>query len=889
MSTSLRHRTVARFGIVSGFVLLGAVGLSSSACEHGAAQKVLLEDAKPGLERQAPRYVVQGLEPQLALVPTVTDVPAVSEPPVTGDGPVVLGTMSCGHDPVKDTYVTKPEHAAQAQALLNRMNADQRLIQITGQDKPNYSDTNRWRDIQQSRDDYKLGIRGYQWRDGPHGINLEAGLENIECHGDDCVKEDFRKTKFGSGENAQRGNFSTSFPTSVGQGATWDVNLMTTLGEAMGDETQASGHNVLLTPCMNLLRNPLWGRAQETFGEDVFLLGRMASAQTWGLQEHVTGCVKHYLANNIELRRMYIDVELDERSIREVYGRHFEMVVREGGIGCVMASYNLVNGKKSTQNKHILTQVLKRDYGFRGFILTDWWAMPSSSNGQGDQNTVSDSTRVALQAIYAGLDVEVPWAVNYYTLKNQLETGQLPWTVVDQAVLRVLEQKLRFGTAMLGDPWGPTPVESGYDPSIGSITKTEEAGHTAIAAKVAEEGMVLLKNDGAVLPIPQTVTKVAIIAPYIDYWVNTDSPKDKTFDFAVNIGLGDRGSSRVRPDPLLIRGPQQGLEEARPGTDVKVYRSAAEVLAAGDREFVVVIVGLTAGDEGEEYTGAADRDSLTLPSHWDATESDAVRAAWRSASPQNQEAARPKTLDQNKLIIDALATGIPTAVVIEAGGAVDDTEQYPWLDMAPAIVMAWYPGMRGGEALGNLLMGNSNFAGRLPVTWPYDISQFPNFTLGEQVPNPQEYHVGYRYFDWKEEVPRFYFGHGLSYSTFSIDRIYTQCGDVQPDTLVQLEVDVTNQGPFAGDEVIQVYASYQASTVERSKKELKGFARVTLQNGESKRVTIPVKVEDMRYWDDENQLWVIEGGPLDLWVGTSSAPDKLMHHTTVNVAEGSFP
>src|SRR5688572_24570535 len=169
MSTSLRHKTVARFGIASGFVLLGAVGLSAIACEHSAAHKVLLEPYVPGLERTTPRYITEGVEPNVALVPTVTDVPTVSDPAPSGGNPVVLGLESCGNDPVKDIYVTSAEDAAKAQALLNQMNADQRLIQITGQDKPNYNDNNRWRDIQQSRDDYKLGIRGYQWRDGPHG------------------------------------------------------------------------------------------------------------------------------------------------------------------------------------------------------------------------------------------------------------------------------------------------------------------------------------------------------------------------------------------------------------------------------------------------------------------------------------------------------------------------------------------------------------------------------------------------------------------------------------------------------------------------------------------------------------------------------------------------
>ena len=887
----MTHRPImTRLRLVSGFALLLGGGFGAAACHGDLIKEIgagaIIEDPLEtyGKMRTTPRYIEEGADPKLALVPTaevITDAAPTD--------PVVPGTMSCPDVPVRDEYITDAQVAEEARELLNKMTTiEQRIVQLTGQAKPNYSDNNRWKDIQQSRDDQVLGIRGYQWRDGPHGINLEAGLENKECIGLPCLEqgEDFRKTKFGAGDEERRGNFSTSFPTSVAQGATFDVDLMVRMGEAMGDETVASGHNVLLTPCMNLLRNPLWGRAQETFGEDVFHLGRMASAQTWGLQQHVTGCAKHYIANNIELKRMYINATMDERSLREVYGRHFEMLVRDGGIGCVMASYNLVNGKKATQHKHILTDVLKRDYGFRGYVLTDWWAMPASDQGQGNSNTVSDSTRVAQEAIFAGLDVEVPWAVNYYTLPSLLESGQVPWSVVDGAVLRVLEQKLRFKTAYLGGPWGPNPVDTGYDPTTGSVTGTVEAGHTEIAREVAEKGMVLLKNEANTLPIDPSYTKIALVGPKIDYWVQSDSPKDKVLDFTEKPGLGDRGSSRVRPDPLLTVGPREGLEMAAgPGVTIDVGHSAADVDA--DADLVVVVVGLTAGDEGEEYTGAADRESLVLPKHWDSFESAEIRDAWRKASAADKEAVRPKTIDQNQLIMDVLALGKPVAVVIEAGGAVDDTPEQPWLDQAPAIVMAWYPGQRGGEALGQLLFGQKNFAGRLPVTWPQSLDQFPTFTRGDAEPNPMEYHVGYRWFDEQGYVPRYYFGHGLSYTTFQIERVHTPCADVQPNGLLDVQVDVRNTGDREGDEVIFVFASYPESQVMRSKKELKGFARVNLKAGEAKRVRVPVRVQDTRYWDDAAQHWVIEGGKLELAIGTSSAPDKLLK-TSVTVLPGTL-
>jgi len=674
---------------------------------------------------------------------------------------------------------------------------------------------------------------------------------------------------------------------------------MTKMGEAMGDETAASGHNVLLTPCMNILRNPLWGRAQETFGEDVFHLGRTGSALLWGLQQHVTGCAKHYIANNIELGRMYINATMDQRAMREIYARHFEMVVRDGGVGCMMASYNLVNGKKSTQNSKLLTTILRNDFGFRGFSLTDWWAMPSTNNGQGDSNTVTDSARVAYEAIMAGMDVEVPWAVNYYTLPGLLESGEVPWSQVDGSVLRVLEQKLRFNSAYMNSPWSlKGTTETGYDAAKGNVTGTE-ISHTDVAREVAEKGMVLLKNDpvaGApVLPIPATVTKVAVIGAQIDYLVESDRPREKVFKFAEDAALGDRGSSRVNPDPALTIGPLKGLQMAAAAqaaatsttvVDVVAGSTAAEV---GDANFVVVVVGLTAADEGEEYTGAADRDNLGIPMQWNAQDPAEIRDAWFAATLANKR-NRPKTLDQNQLVKDVLALGKPTVVVIEAGGAIDED----WLDTAPAVVMAWYPGQRGGEALGQLLFGQKNFAGRLPITWPMKLEDFPVFSRGDQVPNPMEYNVGYRWFDEHGYVPRFAFGHGLSYTTFVIEQLRAPCATVAADGLVQVEVDVRNTGTVAGDEVIFAFTSYPESQVLRSKKELKGYARVALNAGEAKRVSIPLRIHDMRYWDENHvdaegkpkKSWIVESGPVDIQVGRAS--DELTLKTTVVVQGGEF-
>lgn len=854
---SHRSRLPQRIPLTA-IVVFGMTGAGLAACEHSDAAKAIeraglarrddgpVDDGGPTLSQ--PRYFETGADPTATLATTAA--PSEAGPAEFHVGPPEGERTSCNDFPVKDLYVTDPAVLEQTQQIVKTLSPEQMVLQMTGIGKPSYSDNDRWRDIQRSLDDPDSGLRGYQWRDGPHGVNLESGLDH---------KGQIRKNKFD--------NFATSFPTSVVQGAAFDMDLAYRVGEAMGDETAASKNNVLLTPCMNILRNPLWGRAQETFGEDAYLLGRIATGITIGVQEHVAACAKHYIANNIELQRMNIDATMDEQTLRESFGRHFEMVSRDGGIACMMASYNKVNGVKVTQNKHVLTDILKYDFGFRGFVLTDWWAMPAKNSGQGGNDyTVSEASQIAAEAVKAGLDVEVPWAIHYENLPSLITQGVVNKTDLTRATSRVVEQKLRFNSAMMNSPWSlKGTTRTGYDEIAGKLTGTEP--HLAIAREAAEKGTVLLKNDGGILPIRDRA-KVAVIGPKIEYYVKSDGVKLTDFDFARDAALGDRGSSRVRPDPALSVGPLAGLTAAAPeGTTVVAGNTAAE---ATDADFVVVVVGLTAADEGEEYTGPADRENLALPLHW--SQSDAVEL--------KDNDGRAKDVNQDQLIADVLALGKPTVVVIEAGGAVDG----PWLNTAPALVMAWYGGQRAGEALGNLLFGKTNFSGRLPITWPMSLDQFPTFSLGHTVPNPMEFNVGYRYFDEFGKVPRYAFGYGMSYTTFAYEALDVGCGEVSANGLIEAKVTVRNTGTVAGDEIVQLYTSYPGSAergVRRPIKELRGFARVSLQPGEAKTVTIPVRVRDLKYFDMTLNDWAIEEGTVEIRVGGSS--DKLFGPQTVQV------
>jgi beta-glucosidase len=364
-----------------------------------------------------------------------------------------------------------------------------------------------------------------------------------------------------------------------------------------------------------------------------------------------------------------------------------------------------------------------------------------------------------------------------------------------------------------------------------------------LAEEMAEKSMVLLKNDGNALPFGAGIDKVAVIGASVQYDVRSDNPRLKTFNFVTDPAMGDRGSSRVSTDPALTAGPLDGIRAAAPNGIEIVYGDSAA--AVGDADAVIVIAGLTAGDEGEEYTGASDRESLTLG-----------------------------TVHDN--LINAVADlGKPTVVVIEAGGVVD----MPWINSVQAVVMAWYPGQRGGAAMGNLIFGSANFAGRLPVTWPTSADQFPIFNEGDTT--NMDYYVGYRRFDQLGMTPLFAFGHGLSYSTFSYERLHMPCGEVDHEGVFNVEVDVRNTSGPAGDEVLMVFASYPETKTRRSMKELKAFARVNFQAGEAKRVQIPVRVEDLKYWDRNENKWAVESGPVLIQVGPSS--DRLLLSQTIVV------
>jgi beta-glucosidase len=715
--------------------------------------------------------------------------------------------------------------------IFGAMTQDQKILQMSGIPVGNKD----YQDIERSPDVPVGGvtIRGYRYRDAGHGVNLDAGQDN--------------RTK-------DANNFATAFPTQSSRGASWDLDLEWRLGEAIGDETAASKNNMMLAPCMNIIRHPYWGRTQETYGEDTYHMGRLASAFTAGLQQHVAACAKHYAGNNVEQNRANQDAVMDEQTLREIYGRHFEMVVRDGGVSCIMAAYNKVNGKKSTQSAHLLNDVLRTGFGFKGTTITDWWAMP------GDQGPIDSSlaTAQAAEAVLAGLDIEVPWTLNFGQLGPAIQANAAVGTAVDAAARRIVEQKFRFKSALSTDGWS-AKGDANLRSSLSGASIATNQGHLDLAEEAEIKSAVLLTNGltpgmPPVLPITGTPS-IAVLGLELPIGINTSTTPPKsgtTFNMATHVAVGDRGSSRVNADPAQSVGPLKGLQDVGMTRGIMNVTSGNSATAAMNADFVVVVVGLTPGDEGEEYAidAGGDRASLNLPGQ------------------------------QNQLVDAALALMKPTAIIIQSGSIVN----LPWLAHAnknQATIWAGYGGMRAGLAYAKLLYGVNNFSGKMPLAWPKEADLIPF----KDMPNSTTmgYFFGYRHYDRlaamgmaKELV--FPFGHGLSYSTFTYANVQVPCMTATEKAILDVTVDISNATAVPGEEVALLFIKGPATTATgaRPVKELKSFTKVLVPAMGMVTAHLPLRINDLRHWEGgADGAWVIDKGVYTVLVGKSGADADL--------------
>jgi beta-glucosidase len=702
------------------------------------------------------------------------------------DGPFVARAPFTFDDIPRGRVLSKDEIDAFAHRLLREMTLEEKVLQMSG-------DTWLW-DFPGKR------FVGREWK---AGVDRRLDLPRI-------VSTD--------GPRGVGMGFSTCFPVPMARGASWDRSLEERIGDATGQEARAQGANLWLAPCLNLLRHPLWGRAQETYGEDPYLLGEMAAAATVGAQRNnVMACAKHYALNSIEETRDVVDVRVDERVLREVYLPAFKRVV-DAGVASVMSAYNRVNGDYCAENHHLLREILKEEWGFEGFVVSDWF-----QTGQD-----------GVKSIRAGLDLEMPMTAVYgRKLLSAVQGGQVPPGLVDDAVLRMLRRRIEYATRPDPRSYGPGLVGS--------------PDHVALAREAAEKGVVLLRNESSLLPLDaRTLKSIAVVGP-----------------LAATPAIGDHGSSRVRPPHVvtLLQGLRDRLGRDRvrfePGTEERGDAPGQSLVRARDAarraEAAVVVAGFDYPDEGE-YNPIP----LTDRRDW--------------GGDRKRLALKPE--DQQRIV--AVAAANPRTIVILIGGAAITVEE--WREKVGAILMAFYPGEEGGAAIARVLCGDVNPGGKLPFTVPKDQSQLPAFDDTSRAVDYGRYH-GYTLADREGFEPRYPFGYGLSYTTFEYAHLSLDASEVRQGGIVGSSVEVTNTGGRPGEEVVELYVGVPGSRVERPVKLLRGFERVALAPGETKRVSLPLKAADLAFYDPTAARWIVEATEYAVYVGPSSRSKDLLAAT----------
>lgn len=626
----------------------------------------------------------------------------------------------------------------------------------------------------------KHGIPQIWLSDGPHGLRKQAGESD----------------HLGLNPSVP----ATCFPTASAVANSWDAALGEEIGAALGEEAAAQEVSVVLGPGLNMKRNPLCGRSFEYFSEDPYLAGKLAAGYIRGIQSKgVAACPKHFAVNSQETRRMASDSIVDERTLREIYLTGFEIAVKEGHPRSIMSSYNLVNGTYANENKHLLMEILRGEWGFDGAVITDWGG--SNDHALGVKNG-------------SALEMPAPGGDSVRELLAAVESGKISESDIDARLSELLP--LVFDTKAALDA---APREF------------DAAAHHALARRAAEESLVLLKNEGALLPLAAG-TKVAVIG-----------------DFAKNPRYQGAGSSMVNStqvDVLLdklidselnVIGYQQGFDRhGKP--DAALQKSACELAAQANA--VILCMGL---DEIAESEGL-DRSNLRLA--------------------QNQ-------VD----LLQAVKAVNPKIVVVLCSGSVVETL---WLDNCQALLYAALGGQAGAGAVADALTGKVNPCGKLAETWPLAYADIPSAadfaTRRKTVEYREGLYIGYRYFTTAEKAVRFPFGYGMSYTTFAYSDM---AADEQGVSLT-----VTNTGSVAGTEIVQLYVSKKNSELFRPVRELKGFARVTLAPGEKQRITITLDDKAFRFWNVKANRWEIEGGEYELLVGASVEDIRLCEKISVH-------
>ena len=644
----------------------------------------------------------------------------------------------------------------------------------------------------------RLGIPEMWMSDGPHGIRAEKLWDEWDDAGwtsDSC----------------------TAFPALTCLAATWNPTLADTYGQAVGEEARYRNKAVLLGPGVNIYRTPLNGRNFEYMGEDPFLASAMVVPYIQGVQRNgVAACVKHFAVNDQETDRFNVEVKIDDRTLHEIHLPAFKAAVHDGGVWAVMGSYSIYKGQHCCHNQYLLRDLLKRDWGFDGVVISDW-----------------GGTHDTREAALNGLDMEMgswtngltlSWsnAYNEYFLADPflelLRSKEIDEEIVNDKARRIL--RLMFRTTM--NP----------DRPYGSFATKE---HALIGRKIAQEGIVLLKNQDNLLPLdPKQPRRILV--------VGENAQKMMTLG-------GGSSELKVKYEISPLQGIENYFSPASQVTYAEGYSSVPtqnrhalllEAVDAARKADVVIFVGGLNKNENQDCEGA-DRRSLNLP------------------------------YGQDELIGELARVNRNLVAVIISGNAV----AMPWVNKVPAIVEAWYGVTEAGNAIASVLAGEVNPSGKLPFTFPVRLEDNPAIALdaypgdGKQVEYKEGIFVGYRWNDRERIKPLFCFGHGLSYTTFEYGKVTAEGRQMGPDGTITVSVPVKNTGSRAGAEIVQLYVSDLKSSLPRPVKELKGFRKITLQPGQEQTVSFTIDRKALSFYDDTKQDWVAEPGTFEALVGAS--------------------
>ena len=638
----------------------------------------------------------------------------------------------------------------------------------------------------------RLGIPRRWLSDGPHGVREDIGPDTWAPAG-------------------RTDDFSTAMPAGICLAATWNPDLGFREGQAIGQEARARGKDIMLGPGVNILRTPLGGRNFEYLGEDPFLAARLCVGYIRGEQsQDVSACVKHFALNNQEFQRGTVNVEADERALREIYLPAFQAAVQEAGVWSVMGAYNQFRGQHCCENDYLLNKILKGEWNFPGLVVSDWG---------GAHNT----RECALNGLDLEMGTDKKYAAFYLAQPylNLIDSGELPVTGLDDKVRRNL--RVMFATHV-------------FDPGrkAGSLNTV---AHQETARQVAEEGVVLLKNEQNLLPLDRSkLTTIAVIgenAVRLQSHGGESSGLKAFYEITPLQGIVNRAGPNVN---LIF---SEGYRK-NGGADL-----SRRAIAAAKSADVVIYVGGLNHDSGFDCEGT-DRANMKLP--------------W----------------GQDELIRNVVAANPKTIVILEG----TMVEMGSWLDQVPAVLQAWYPGMEGGNALARVLFGDVNPSGKLPATFPKKLADSPPHALGNYpgtngtMTYTEGLLVGYRWFDTKGIEPEFPFGYGMSYTTFNYSDLKLIPATGSND-MVTAQFEIANTGTRAGAEVAQLYVHEDNPRLTRPEQELKGFQKIFLQPGAKQTVSIPLTRGAFAYYDPAQPGWVAQSDQFEIRIGSSSRDIRL--------------